>query len=645
MMSGQQTPSPKAPASFGKSKEPAPLENPTSSQEERTSYPSLDLHRTTLLQAGTARRQQSPFSHQEGSSRDIDQSQTLAPDPPARVHDTRARGQTANVPAVQAEPPSAKKSGRNRGKKRNNPDVRDLPDVEANDRGYERAPVVGMPDKGKEPMPPPDVDQRRSSERADRQVAELLALNAQSEAAMRARNDQAIADLIAMHQSINAAPVHTRFEPRPDSPIASIEPRRGNAPPRRPTRADRRNERAPPVRGRGDPDDSGNSSRSDSGVPNNPSRRPARGSGPGGSHRSGSVRSVATPATRHHHDGRILKFPDPPKLSDGLDPTYKSWVLLMEDKLCRDADLFLDANDEMAFVFGRTAGKASDHLQPLYRSTLPGAFTDAASMMLYLSEIYEDANEQQAARIAWDLLIMEPQHDIQSFRTDFSICAARAGIPPGEQARVISARIMEPYRTKLREWAVANNIYIAAMPIALIWTRLLRLQADRQEQAIEANLYRALQSARRPPPPRQPAAQAPRRRDPNAEAAPRRVGFGDLEERGQPGPPAAPAIQRYATPAPARATPRREATPAPRRHGTPATRVDPDAAQCYNCDETGHFARDCPHERRGPKLKEIEEDAPDWDDAASAIEDSDGVDGWSDGEAVDNVYKGKNGGA
>ncbi|KUJ08142.1 uncharacterized protein LY89DRAFT_765614 [Mollisia scopiformis] len=56
----------------------------------------------------------------------------------------------------------------------------------------------------------------------------------------------------------------------------------------------------------------------------------------------------------------VVRLPDPPKLSDGKDPTFETWLLEMEGKLRLGG--FPDEESKMLYLFSRTRGIAREQL-------------------------------------------------------------------------------------------------------------------------------------------------------------------------------------------------------------------------------------------------------------------------------------------
>ena len=61
---------------------------------------------------------------------------------------------------------------------------------------------------------------------------------------------------------------------------------------------------------------------------------------------------------------KTTKIPDPPMLTDGKEPQFEDWLLLMTQKLAANADHFDNSQLRMAYVASRCEGKAWKHITP-----------------------------------------------------------------------------------------------------------------------------------------------------------------------------------------------------------------------------------------------------------------------------------------
>ena len=56
--------------------------------------------------------------------------------------------------------------------------------------------------------------------------------------------------------------------------------------------------------------------------------------------------------------GKSTKLPDPPILTDGIDPAFDTWKIQMNGKLTTNANYYVDEQAHMNYVFSHTRGKA-----------------------------------------------------------------------------------------------------------------------------------------------------------------------------------------------------------------------------------------------------------------------------------------------
>jgi hypothetical protein len=48
---------------------------------------------------------------------------------------------------------------------------------------------------------------------------------------------------------------------------------------------------------------------------------------------------------------KSAKLPNPPLLSDGIDPTFKNWRIQVQGKLCINHNYFLSEEAKMLYIF------------------------------------------------------------------------------------------------------------------------------------------------------------------------------------------------------------------------------------------------------------------------------------------------------
>jgi hypothetical protein len=106
------------------------------------------------------------------------------------------------------------------------------------------------------------------------------------------------------------------------------------------------------------------------------------------------ARSTTAPLESAH---RSPKQPNPPLLSDGKDPTYTSWSILIRAKLQDNDDHFPSENSKLTYVYGRTTGAAQAHLEPRFEYGAPNPFLAVDEVMAHLAAIYQNPMRQAIA--------------------------------------------------------------------------------------------------------------------------------------------------------------------------------------------------------------------------------------------------------
>lgn len=265
------------------------------------------------------------------------------------------------------------------------------------------------------------------------------------------------------------------------------------------------------------------------------------------------------------------KFPDPVSLSDGKDPTFLSWKLQIQGKFRSNADHYQDEEDKMLYLFNRTSGDAQKHLQSRYDEDSPTRFVTAREMLDYLASIYVNPNAVRDARHDYNSLLMKPSQSFSEFQTQFLHLAGEAQVPRESLRLDLYDRV-----TTTLQKGIAPNLRLLptyeelAVDLASLDTELRRIavREDRQRRFRERQPARAHVTAGAGP-------------VPITVVTPKPTTIAH-----------SPLVRARSE------TPRTE----PRRP------VPADATfTCFNCDKTGHIAKECPEPRRGD-LKEIEEE-------------------------------------
>jgi hypothetical protein len=98
---------------------------------------------------------------------------------------------------------------------------------------------------------------------------------------------------------------------------------------------------------------------------------------------------ASTPASG---SGKSTKLPDPPILTDGVDPAFDTWRIQMNGKLTTNADHYTDEKARMHYVFSRTGGDAQGHLASIYEDPfrVRNARRDYRKLMMRSTETFTD---------------------------------------------------------------------------------------------------------------------------------------------------------------------------------------------------------------------------------------------------------------
>ena len=290
-------------------------------------------------------------------------------------------------------------------------------------------------------------------------------------------------------------------------------------------------------------------------------------------------RAHSTPESDSFSNKLSKKRPDPKELSDGTDPTFESWRILVRGKLRANADHFPTDEDKMDYVFGRTTGKAQKHLLPRFDEDSPARFTTADEMIQYLAARYINPNKVRDARYDYGKLLMKSSETFADFQTTFLHLAGEGQIHSDN----LRLDLYDKLTTQLQERLAAtledlDTYQKLANRCLSLDTELKRIatRVDRQKRFKEERISAPARRAILPPSEALPT--------PTQNEVPHVV----------------------TTPFRPSATLQRSVTPT--RVTTQSGSLTPTAVKCYNCGKPDHKAKECTEPRRATDLKEIEEE-------------------------------------
>jgi hypothetical protein len=291
--------------------------------------------------------------------------------------------------------------------------------------------------------------------------------------------------------------------------------------------------------------------------------------------------------SRPESDRRSPKQPDPPLLSNGKDPTYTSWDILIRAKLQDNDDYFPSENSKLTYVYGRTTGAAQAHLEPRFEYGAPNPFLTVDEVMAHLAAIYQNPMRQAIAQDGYYNLNQGRTELFSEFLTKFQHLAGLGAIPEANWRQDLYRKLNVLYQKNVAPtlpfYDTFEKLVVQCQHLEhVLYPLLARQQAERSTRTT------LLQTVNRAIPARTTAAAAAPPVPTSSALVP---------------------VRQSSVPPPWRSFPACETTPA---RNPPE---NPPGIVCYNCGKAGHKSIACPEPRKPGVIHEIDKQDSDSTDA------------------------------
>lgn len=119
---------------------------------------------------------------------------------------------------------------------------------------------------------------------------------------------------------------------------------------------------------------------------------------------------------------KSIKLPDPPMLTDGIDPSWDDWYCKMEEKLSANQDWYRTSASQVAYVGLRLGGKAAKATITRRIRGTTNPYTSYEEIMNDLAEIFEDSDRKGTAGRQFKALVQGTQ-PFMDFYSEFTYLA------------------------------------------------------------------------------------------------------------------------------------------------------------------------------------------------------------------------------
>jgi hypothetical protein len=295
---------------------------------------------------------------------------------------------------------------------------------------------------------------------------------------------------------------------------------------------------------------------------------------------------LSTAATSDYDPRWKPKATTPAELDDGVEPTWITWRIGMDNKFEEDAPQFRSELSRIRYVFGRTKGKANKLLRPYMRDRCPTPFTTVQDMYSVLEELYTDPGEVEEAREDFRDLYMSRTQSFAEFKMEFLQLAGLATISRTEYVDELYNKLTDKLKDALApaKYKWGRDFALASLEIQQTDTRFALNTKQRQRVRISSTTSASTTGTR---------GTLPKPSDID------RTELTSAMSRTTPRPwSAKPLEQPKISPAKAIES----------RHSTPRPTTSVSTLKCYNCGKFGHTSKYCDQPMQQGVIQEIEEE-------------------------------------
>lgn len=125
---------------------------------------------------------------------------------------------------------------------------------------------------------------------------------------------------------------------------------------------------------------------------------------------------------------KSAKIPDPSLLTDGKEPHFKNWLLLMTQKLKANGDHYDSPQLQIVYVASWCDGQAHKHITPWMGEDVSNPYGNSGSILDHLKTIYDNPNWVTTAKNSFWSLYIKSTDKFHDFLSEFLYLAAEAGI-------------------------------------------------------------------------------------------------------------------------------------------------------------------------------------------------------------------------